>query len=82
MAWFDSLTQKDKTELAAYVERFGGAAFELYLILTLRIALVEPIPAEALYQFIADHGELDWHRIKDEFELRDGLWHIKQSART
>ena len=80
MTWTDSLSPADKDQLAVCLERLGAPAFELYVILTLRVALAGAIPGENLSGFIEDHGELDWHRIKGEFELRDGAWHIRRVA--
>lgn len=78
MSWVNSLSPDDLAELSNRVDRFGATAFELYLILTLVIAVSGPIQAERLPGCIEDHGDLDWHRIRGEFELREGRWHIRQ----
>jgi hypothetical protein len=78
MDWVAELPQESRDELRAHLHRFGPPAFELYVILTLVIGLHGPIPAEKLAGNIEDYGDLDWHRIKGEFELRDGEWHIKR----
>jgi len=80
MHWVDSLSHADRAELVSYLERVGAPAFELYLILTLRIVLSGPFAVEDLAAFIVDYGNLNWHRVKHEFDLRDGSWHIKRGG--